>query len=137
MPMVDPAKIRSALAQFTGTLEYHRWSGLFRRCVLTDGVLCMAEMCGAFWLMDLIASHQRPGLMEKCRGLQCWRLKSDGHGGAAATCDDGDGNVFASQEIPFTDFPFEAFEDGVARLYVSDQEVGGEALKVVLLPSEY
>ena len=76
--------------------------------------------------------------MEKCHGFQCWNLKSDGKRGAVATCDDGDGHVFASQAIPFTDFPFGAFEEGTAKLYVCDQPVGSsDLLKVIMLPSEY
>lgn len=136
--MNDPAQIRAALAQFTGTQDYHRWSGLFRHTVLTDGALCLAEKCGAFWLCDVIASHQPNRKMQAaCRGLQFWKVVEDGKGGCVVTCDDGNGNIALTQRVPFTDFPFSAFEDGTARVYVADQQVGDEALKVVMLPGEY
>ena len=91
----DPA----ALAQFTGTERYYRIS---RRCLLTDGTRYLAEEAGAFWLMDAAASY----LIEL--GTDEWfvhihlRVTSST---ALLVLGDGNGHVYAQQQIPYTDFP--------------------------------
>ena len=45
------------------------------------------------------------------------------------TCDDGNGGILASQDIPFVDFALDE-----ATLYVSSDEYNGI---IVMLPSEY
>ena len=66
-------EIRNALSQFTGTEEYHtHWIGRF---VYTDGVQYLAEQCGAYWLLDAIASHQPQAMKDTMlRDFQSWRL---------------------------------------------------------------
>ena len=44
----------SSLAQFTGTLEYHR---IGRRHLLTDGTRYLSERAQCWWIMDAVASH--------------------------------------------------------------------------------
>lgn len=51
-------------------------------------------------------------------------------GDALLVCDDGNGNVLATQEIPYTDFPLSEIT-----LYVQENEYLGGL--VVMLPSEY
>lgn len=41
--------------QFIGTTAYYRY---FLGLMLTDGTWALGEECGAFWLMDLVASVQ-------------------------------------------------------------------------------
>ena len=86
-----PAQIESQLAQFTGTEDYWRhWTGAL---VYTDGVKAMADLCGAYWLIDAIASWQPrcrkdPMLME----IQFWKLRKndDGKWTLQAERDEGD-----------------------------------------------
>ena len=54
---ISPETLESDLAQFTGSENYYRHS-LNRKFMHTDGVNYLAEKAGAFWLVDLIASHQ-------------------------------------------------------------------------------
>ena len=46
------------LAQFYGTSAYYRFI-ILSNLVLTDGTKYLAEVAGAYWLMDLIASYQK------------------------------------------------------------------------------
>lgn len=131
--MIPAAEIKAALAGCTGSMGYHR-VGLRRDFVGTDGALMLAEKCGAFWLLDVIASHQTPALMRACRGFQVWRVRRDEGHGCVVACDDGDDSAArVRQDVEYTDLPFDAFEDGECRLYVTQ----GDGVLVVMLPSEY
>ena len=113
-------EIESALAQFYGTNEWHRWSVLFPY-TLTDGAKFVADECQAYWLMDAIASWQA----SKLRGqpFQVWNLVV-GDRSAVLICDNGNGKELCRQKIPYTDFPLPEIT-----LYFIDG--------VILLPSEY
>ena len=56
--------------------------------------------------------------------FQFWVLTVRPDHGAALACEDGNGKIVHTQEIPFTDFPL-----SVIKFYVTDN--------VILLPSEY
>ena len=72
-------KIRSELNNYNGTERYHRCC-IFSRMVCTDGVKRMAELCGAFWLLDLIASHQSAIAKRQVHMLpQFWKLRLRDH----------------------------------------------------------
>lgn len=50
------------LGNFTGTENWHKYSAIMPKVLLTDGALYVANEGGAFWLMDIIGSVQRlPG----------------------------------------------------------------------------
>ncbi len=55
--MKSQDQIKSDLKQFIGSITYTRFSPLFPNVVLTDGAKYLADECGAYWLMDMIASH--------------------------------------------------------------------------------
>lgn len=87
------------LAQFTGTDRYYR---LNRLCLLTDGTKYLAEVAGAFWLMDAAASY----LIEL--GTADWFVQvmlEVTASKALLTLEDGNGHIRARQVIPYTDFP--------------------------------
>lgn len=73
----DKAKrVRAYEAQTTGTERWHKHPlGLH----FTDGIAYMADTCGAYWLIDLVASHQpkvRRRLQALGRGdFQVWRIR--------------------------------------------------------------
>ncbi len=116
--------IESELQNFTGTEQWHRWSTLFRNCLLTDGANYLAKKAGAFWFMDIIGS-----ILSKIKphGFAVCEITKTETGNALFTADDGNGNVFYRQWIKGTDAPFNfrvfAVWDG-ARL-------------VIMVPSEY
>jgi hypothetical protein len=117
--------VREYQRQTTGTDSHHRHPfGL----IFTDGMAFLAETCGAFWLLDLVASHQ-PDIRKRHgrdASFQVWRLRQDGEGWSAEAWSDkpeSEGStLFARQVIEFSDFPaelapFEFYvEQGVALL---------------------
>jgi hypothetical protein len=120
---LTPAQIENELAQCTGGDEYHRHpiSGL----LYTDGVRTMAEVCGAYWLIDIVASYQykfteAPSLSE----FQVWELKVKGNRGVVTCQSDSDCPPVVRQVIRYTDFPLNNM-----KLWVE----GG----VIILPSEH
>jgi hypothetical protein len=127
---ITPETLQSDLAQFTGSEHYYR-HGLNRNFMHTDGVNYLAEKAGAYWLIDLIASHQ---LSRKVRAepFQLWTLTLTGKKNPMAVAEcraDTDAPVLARQEIEFTDFPLKSI-----KLYCVD---GGGGRKILMLPSEY
>jgi hypothetical protein len=97
-------ELENALAYFTGTEAYHRFSPL-SKLVLTDGVKYLADKTGAYWLMDIIASYQQKCMKdEMLRDFQLWTLKVKDDEGVV-TCERDTDDVAFQQKIPFTDFP--------------------------------
>ena len=109
---------------FHGTEEYHRHSlpnGLSLQ--LTDGCEFVRENAGegAYWLFDIILSwqyklHQQP--------FQVWQLRQLENSSWTIRCTDGNNNVLATQDIPYSDFPIDSID-----IWLVDG--------VCLLPSEY
>lgn len=123
------------LRNFTGTEGYHRWSGLFRRHVLTDGCKHVAEEAGAYWLFDAIASHHAKAMRHQDQRLhefQIWFLKVKPNNKARLECwaDTGEGeHALIVQNIEYTDFPLPEIKFYVAPL--------DETNFVIMLGSEY
>jgi hypothetical protein len=111
---------QSDLAHFYGTQKiYKHWLCL----VYTDGINYLCNN-GAAWLIDAIASHQgNPGLHTvRMQEYQLWELKVN-DGSAVLTCREDSGiDPVITQEIPYTDFPFDI------KIYVENG--------TILLPSE-
>lgn len=154
-------ELEASLPHFTGTEEYHRllYPWLRKDFLLTDGAKYLADKAGviggtAYWLMDIIASHQRNQKVA-AEGFQTWRLylnhleagesepdpeqprlaavlawqQRSRPNEALVTCDDGNGQILVTQEIPFADFALDEVS-----LYVTNDDFNGI---VVMLPSEY
>jgi hypothetical protein len=121
MSIYSPKEIRETLGQFSGTISYHRFYQFF----LTDGALCMAKMCEAHWLLDVIVSYQiRPEVAKE--PFQVWKLtldKSKNSGTITAT--DGNDKTLAKQRLMYTDFPL---AEGIT-IWKADN--------VIFLPNEY
>ncbi len=109
---IDPrvAEVNDYLAQCNGTDTLYTY-GLFRKQI-TSGCKYVADKLGAFWLLDVVFSHQlNRRAVQAANGFQVWRIKLNKTGsGCVVTMDDGgqDGNeakVLIRQRIPFTDFP--------------------------------
>ncbi len=89
----------------------------------TDGVKDMAETCQAYWLIDLIISHQCKKAVNLER-FQVWELKREKADKFFIKATDGNNNPVASQKIPFSDFPYDA-----ATIWLVDG--------CLMLPTEY
>ena len=113
----------SQLRQFTGSENWYR-HGINRSVLYTDGAQFLAEPGGAYWLLDIIAIAQQHELRVAQEEFQVWKLQVRPDRSATVLCDDGNGNVVYTQEIPFTDFPLHE-----VKLYFANN--------VIHLPSEY
>ena len=113
----------SQLRQFTGSENWYR-HGINRSVLYTDGAQFLAEQGGAYWLLDIIAIAQQHESRVAQEEFQVWKLQIRSDRSATVLCDDGNGNVVYTQEIPFTDFPLDE-----VKLYFANN--------VIHLPSEY
>jgi hypothetical protein len=108
------------LAQYIGTENYYRYG----RYVYTDGIQRMAELCGAYWLIGAVISHQQSTVKDAY--FQVWSLEK-----MKSTTDaseywllrmrvDIDKPYMVCQTIEYSDFPLDFFEfyliDGVLLL---------------------
>ena len=124
-------EIEQALPQFYGTEHYYLFNLLFTNLFLTDGANWLANHAGAWWLMDVIASHQ-PFNHLSSQPFQAWTIEVVDDR-ATVTCDDGNGNILLRQHIGYTDFPLPKFE-----LWLEyAQDPNGDVYGVILLPSEH
>ena len=108
-------------SHYNGTECYYKHS--FSSFVYTDGVKALAMDCNAYWLIDLVISHQ---LAPKVRAeaFQVWQLQKEKETFYKVVATDGNDKVIATQQIPFSDFPY----DGCTVWLVDG---------VLMLPSEY
>jgi hypothetical protein len=111
------------LAQFTGSENWYR-HGINRAVLFTDGAKYVADQAGAYWLLDEIAIIQPHNALVAAEEFQVWKLAVNADQTAELTCDDGNGRVIFSKEIPYTDFP----PEGIKLYYTNN---------VILLPGEY
>jgi len=110
------------LSQFIGSEHWYQ-HGLVRAITYTDGAKYVADAGGAYWLLDEIALAQKFVQSVKKEPFQVWMLAVTDQRGVL-TCDDGNGNIVYTKQIPLTDFPLPE-----VKFYFTDN--------VILLPSEY
>lgn len=125
---MDKQELLNTPPNFYGTEEYHQYSALFRNVLLTDGAKFIADECGAFWLADAIASH----LPQINDDFAVAHLCVFPEGGARLTIEDGNDNILAQQDLPYTDFPLDEIT-----LYVAAQPIEDKTFFVIMLTSEY
>lgn len=121
---MTPEDLKENLAQFIGTENYYRWSVLFPNFILTDGAKYLAEEAGAYWLMDLIASHRGAFHRDTFAVVKLKKREKDW----LVVIEDGNDNEYARQVIEYSDFPLDDLT-----LYACLSEAGW----VIMLPSEY
>jgi len=128
-----PEAIARHLPFFTGTQQYYR---LFPAFLLTEGAHYIAEACEAYWLFEVIASHQHnPKIANHplLRVIQFWTLEVQERQGRLR-CEWDLGKVVLTQEIPDPDFPLAQIQIWVQG---STGIEAGKMLQVAMLPSEY
>jgi len=126
--------IEDTLAGCTGADQFYQTS--LPRMIMTEGVKVMADICEAYWLIDLIASHiacNRKAIPDY--EFQFWRLELDATGSGAKAyvgdgrdADEGGKGEVMMQAIPFTDFPLDEIKIWV--------KLDGDRF-TMMLPSEY
>ncbi len=113
------------LQGFTGTLNYYK--SMFGIMKYTDGIKYVADEGKAYWLIDAIESHlmtNKKLRTERMKSLTVVMLEKNDDDSALLSFGDGDGNLIAKQEIPYTDFPEQKI-----KFYLSNG--------VLLLPTEW
>lgn len=119
------------LEQFIGTENYYRSSAFTKNIVHTDGVNHVA-MNGGAWMIDVITSHQiNPNV--NAEEFQVWDFQVNEDHSCKAVCTSGDDeSILVTQEIPYTDLPFNV------KFFL---ELGSidmvNPVRVILLPSEH
>ena len=133
---MTPEEIVAELFQFSGSGSWHQFNGMWPWVIATSGAMEMANLCGAYWLLELVASHQK----KICRrhgyaGLefQNWTIKLRPRaGGCIVSCDDGNGKKLSSQTVPYTDFPIKEFS-----FYCNMSRRDPSLQMTILLKNEY
>lgn len=116
----EKTKANDHYSQFTGTDHYYKH---YLGFTFTDGVGQIAEDCGAYWLIDLVASYRNhPKVRDEC--FQTWTLSRVKNNKFKVVCTDGNENILVTQKIPFSDFKY-------------DECVFWCIEQVIMLPSEY
>ena len=130
----DASEIQEQLRYCTGTQSYHRISPFARKVVATDGVVQMAQLCGAFWLASDIALHSQSIAKKHEDGkyFQAWKFTAKDRKGTLVGTD-GNGNVYQTEEYDMTDFPLDEIDIWVEPTYMESE---GEIL-VMMLPTEH
>ena len=97
---------KADLKMFTGSEQWYR-HGLVRRILFTDGAKYVADLGGAYWLLDEIALAQLSVPAVAAEEFQRWVLTVRADHTATLACDGGNYNVVYTKELTFTDFPLD------------------------------
>ena len=124
---IDPKELAHQLAHYTGTEQWYR-HGLNKSMLFTDGVKAFADLAGAYWFLDIVATELNE-IRKKEMFILVKLIKAPGEQGARVVCDDGDGNFLFIKNIGFSDCPV-----GEWKFYYN---AGDDVHSVLMLPSEY
>jgi hypothetical protein len=121
--MLELAKFKAELGQFTGTGQYY-FNPLYQEMNYTDGVNYLVATVSAYWLLDIIGAEffpkQKSGQWDSFVVI---KLAVEGRS-MMISVQDGNHHEYLQKNIQFTDFP-----EGEWALWLVDG--------VLLLPSEY
>ena len=126
--MKSQDQIKFSLRQFTGSSTFTKFSPLFPNVVLTEGAEYLADECGAYWLMDMIASHIPSVPKDETFTIAQLTVNPMNKAFFTLADDSPATKIYANQSMSYTDFPLDE-----VKLYVIRE--GDEW--VILLPSEY
>jgi len=118
-------ELNKALAGFTGTAKRYRHF-LVQSVEYTEGIKAMADLAGAYWLIDEVAFFQRKYIRNL--PFQLWRLEVKDNRGLLTMREDTNEPLKVKKPIKFTDFP-----EGVFEFYVCKE---GDR-NIIMLKSEY
>jgi hypothetical protein len=146
--MKSKEEIEAGLAQCYGSEQFHRFSILFPKHIITDGVKYLCDSADCYWLLDIIASYHAKCMKDKkLQEMQFWKLtvhpksetkpmtvgavmKHERVNMATVTCERDKNDVVITQDVEYTDFPLNEI-----KLWVAPS--GDDRHFTILLPSEY
>lgn len=118
--MITADELTNKLSHYYGTEGYYSHP-LSKNMMYTDGVQAFAELAGAYWLLDIMATEVAPLLnTEDFLSIELIVANSKGK----LFVDDGNDAILFTREIEFTDCP-----TGTWKFFMTDD--------VLMLPSEY
>lgn len=101
------SELETSLSKFIKTENKIEYSQVFKYAQLSDGAYYLAEQARAFWLMDLISSHQILGKIRNHQ-IQEWKLKRENISSFHLTCENVQtGQTLASLRTWHKDFPLD------------------------------
>lgn len=99
---VSPNQLLAQLVEYRGSSQFF-YNPHFPQYQYTEGIKFLAEQAEAYWLLDFIFSNQlNPAIRQEV--FQVWELKVVDSKGFFKV-GDGNENIVAEFEIPYTDFP--------------------------------
>lgn len=108
-------------------LRMHTGSEMYYRSLMgytyTEGVKDLADLFGAYWLIDLIVSYQLHPQINR-HDFQVWKLKRLHGDSFNAVCEEGNKKTLVKQFIEYSDFKYDE-----AEIWIEG--------KTLLLPSEH
>lgn len=93
---------------------YRHWTQHF---VYTEGVRQFAEVNGAYWLIDVIASHQSQIKDDRLRDFQLWLIQVQDNAARIQCLADSNESPSIEQLVPYTDLPAGDYKFYVERGY--------------------
>lgn len=99
------ASLETELAHFYSADDCVYRHPLFRTFLYSSGVRFLAKEAQAYWLLDKIAGMQVSNARIRAEEFQVWKLIVAEDRSASLSVDDGNGNIVATSQIDFTDFP--------------------------------
>lgn len=136
--MATSEQLRTLLDEGRNGCNSYIRHAVARKLIYTDGVQEVAELCGAYWLLDIIGTEAVPALFRTYAetyaavGLIEMSVLSDGKCKVWLTTDD-DAPPIWFRNIEYSDFPA---GDWVFKLGVDTVLVPGEMVCVMCLLSE-
>jgi len=122
MSKITSDELKEIFSHSIGTEAYHRLTLFPLNC--TDGIVEIAEKCGAYWLCDVIASYQVEEKIKKVP-FQVWNFTVHENNTADIFMNEDIGKPhLVKQHIKYTDFPV-----GTWKFYLIDN--------VLMVPNEY
>lgn len=122
MPRAENTSLKQELRHFSGSESFFVHP-LFKGFVYTEGVKHLAEKGNAYWLIELVLSHQY-GAKIKTERFQVWQIEVHEDDSFSVKVEDGNKCSIHSEEHPFTDLPLNSITLWLVQ-------------NILLLPSEY
>lgn len=139
MSRCTPEALQSTIDHYIGGSDGRTRHPLNRSFIYTEGVKEIAELAGAYWLLDILATECAPALLKLFLDKEDWFqlvtfTVNDSSAGMLTMASDLNKPAIWSRSLEYTDFP-----PGQWKLYLAVDQVvePGRTNVVAMLPTEY
>lgn len=134
-------RLQKEIERYQATGVFHRYSPIFPRVLLTDGMLHLCTHGECFWLADCIASLQQHRKVRECEQLkehcQFWIVEKDCRDVTTLICTWDKNKIVLKEEIGITDFLLTEARIWVNKTWLSPDAGRDDWFWLFFLPSEY